>query len=154
MIRKLKAFAIVVSLSLVAVTSYAPEVQSAAVYNQIKKLKGLHERKHRKRLQKILGVNPAKVPWCGYILKWAVKAAGRRPPKGYAAARSWKRYGKRVSLKNARRGDIMVLRNRRGNHVTVFSHRSKGRYCGLGGNQSNRVKLSCYRSSSIVAIRR
>ena len=121
----------------------------------IKAVEGLHERKHRKQIKRIVGVNPAATPWCGYAVAYAVKRAGGTPVKGYPKAISWTRFGKPVSLSQARKGDIVVIRTRRGHHVTVYSKRlSKARFEGCGGNQSNQFKCSGYRVANVKAVRR
>lgn len=120
----------------------------------LKQIEGLHERKHRKKLKSIVGVDPARVPWCGYAAAYAIKKAGKTPPKGYPRAASWKRYGTAVNRSSARAGDIAVIRTRRGHHVTIVSHIKDGRLYGIGGNQGNRVKVSGYRLGSVVSVRR
>ena len=120
----------------------------------LQSMDGWHERKNRKALQSRLGVNPARVPWCGYAVAYAVKKAGGTPVKGYSKASNWKRFGKGVKLSQARKGDIVVIRTKRGHHVSIFTYRKNGRVCLRGGNQSNRMKVSCYRASSVRAVRR
>ena len=120
----------------------------------LQSMDGWHERTNRKALQSRLGVNPAKTPWCGYAVAYAVKKAGGTPVKGYPRAASWKRFGKGVKLSQARKGDIVVIRTKRGHHVSIFTYRKNGRVCLRGGNQSNRMKVSCYRASSVRAVRR
>jgi len=120
----------------------------------IKKFDGLHERNNNSTLRKMLGVNPARTPWCGYAVGYIVKKTGGTPPKGYPRALSWKNFGKKVTLKTVRKGDVVVVRTKRGHHVTIFSRISGNKICGFGGNQSNRIKESCYSIKSIVAIRR
>lgn len=122
--------------------------------DQISKLTGMHERSNRAALKRTLGVDPVRVPWCGAAVAWAVRKAGRKPPAGYMRAISWKQYGKAVTIRAARRGDIVVVKNRRGNHVSIVTKVSGGKVCATGGNQSNRVKQSCYSARSVVAVRR
>ena len=42
----------------------------------IKKVEGLHERKNRKTIQAMVGINPATTPWCGAAAAYAVKKTG------------------------------------------------------------------------------
>lgn len=128
-----------------------------ARYVALKQIEGLHERKHRKALQARLGVNPARVAWCGYAIAYSVKKARQKPVRGYPSARSWERFGTPVRLSQARKGDIVTVYSRRARskrHVGLYSHRSKGRVCLIGGNQSNRVKVSCYSAKLVRAVRR
>ncbi len=107
-----------------------------------------------KSANRSMGVNTRRTPWCGYFVRKIVSRAGQTPVRGYPSAAAWKRFGRGVKLSQARKGDIVVIRTKRGNHVTIFSHRSKGRVCGVGGNQSNRVKVSCYSARSVRSVRR
>lgn len=128
---------------------------SPARVDVIKRVAGLHEVKNRKTIQRMIGVNPSKTPWCGYAIAYAVRKAGGKPPKGYPSARAWKHFGRAIPIQNARKGDVIVLRTKRGYHVTIYNGRtSKGRFSGCGGNQSNRFQCSNYRVSSIRAVRR
>lgn len=129
------------------------EVQ-AGTYSIAKRYMGLHEKKHTGKLSKYLGVNPRRTPWCGAFVGTVVKRAGKSVPSGHLRAANWKRIGKGVSLKNARKGDIVVVRTKYGNHVGFYAGRKNGRVQILGGNQSNSVKISNYRVGSVQAVRR
>ena len=118
------------------------------------KLSGLHERANRSQLKKILGIDPARIPWCGAAVAYAVKKAGRKPPQAPLKAISWRSYGNAVSLSSARRGDVVVVRNRRGNHVALLTRKQGNSVCIVGGNQSNRVSEKCVSARAVVAIRR
>jgi uncharacterized protein (TIGR02594 family) len=121
----------------------------------IKRVEGLHENKNRKTIQAMVGINPATTPWCGAAAAYAVRKTGGTPPPGYNKAISWKKFGTGVSLSSARKGDIVLLRFKRGYHVGVFSaNAGNGRIEVCGGNMSNRFKCSNYRTSSVVAVRR
>jgi len=106
-----------------------------------------------KKADKAMGVNTRKTPWCGYFVKAVVVKTGKEPVEGYPAAKSWKTYGKAVTLKQAKPGDIVVVKNKRF-HVGIFSHVKDGRVYLVGGNQSNSVKLSGYPVSRVKAVRR
>ena len=139
------------SAALIAERANASQARLAA----IKAVEGLHERKHRKQIKRIVGVDPVRVPWCGAGVAYAVRKAGGTPVKHPLKAVNWVRFGKSVSLSQARKGDIVVIRTRRGYHVTVYSKRlSKTRFEGCGGNQSNSFKCSGYRVANVKAIRR
>lgn len=126
----------------------------AATYGIAKRYLGLHENKHTGKLSKYIGVNPRKTPWCGAFVATVSKRAGKRVPSGHLRAANWKRVGKAVSLKNARKGDLVIIRTKRGYHVGFYAGRSKGRVQVLGGNQSNMVKISNFRVGSVQSVRR
>lgn len=131
------------------------QANASTVYLAAKSMVGLHESKNRKSLQRRIGVNPRRTPWCGAFIAYVARKAGHTPVRGHLRAISWRHAGRGVKRKFARKGDIVVIRTRRGNHVTIFAGWAKnGRFYGLGGNQSNQVKVSTYRTGSIVAIRR
>lgn len=126
---------------------------SANVANTLTKLKGLHESRNNKALRNIMGVNPRRIPWCGYAVAYALRRNGLTPPKGYPRALNWRKYGRPVKYSQAKKGDIVVIRTRWGHHVTVLHSKHGSRFAGIGGNQSNRLKISKYRVSSIVSVR-
>jgi len=126
----------------------------AGTYSIAKRYMGLHEKKHTGKLSKYLGVNPRRTPWCGAFVGTVVKRAGKSLPSGHLRAANWKRVGKGVTLKNARKGDIVVVRTKYGNHVGFYAGQKNGRVQLLGGNQSNSVKISNYRIGSVQAVRR
>ncbi len=127
---------------------------SAGTYSIAKKYIGLHENKHTSKLSKSMGVNPRRTPWCGAFVGTVAKRAGKKIPNGHLRAANWKRVGKAVSLKNARKGDVVIVRTKYGHHVGFYSGRKNGRVQLLGGNQSNQVKISNYRVGSVLSVRR
>ena len=126
----------------------------AGTYNIAKRYMGLHERKHTGKLKKYIGVNPRRTPWCGAFVATVSKRAGKKVPSGHLRAASWKRVGKGVSLKKARKGDLVIIRTKRGHHVGFYAGRKNGRVQVLGGNQSNMVKVSNFRTGSVQSVRR
>lgn len=133
--------------SLPRIASPVPSGRLKAIERHV----GLHERKNRSTIRKIIGVDPRRTPWCGYAVAYALKANGEQPVKGYPRAFNWKRYGKAVSLRNAPAGAIVVYRH---SHVAILKSRSgPNHHIACGGNMSNRFKCSRYRNSSIVAVR-
>lgn len=143
--------ALVFAAALAATISHA----HATPADNLSKLTGMHERQNRAQLKRILGIDPARIPWCGAAVSWAVRKAGRKPPAAPLKAISWRSYGKAVTLSSARRGDVVVVRNRRGHHVAIITRQpNKGKVCALGGNSSNRVKETCYSARAVVAVRR
>jgi len=145
-------FAIIASIGILNVK---PANASPAAYNMAKKYIGLHERKNTRALRNSLGVNPRNLPWCGAFVRLVHKRIGKPIPKGYLASVNWRNVGRSVSLRNARRGDVVILRTKVGNHVGFYAGRNKnGSVRILGGNQSNMVKVSNFLASSIRSIRR
>ncbi|MGO8189745.1 TIGR02594 family protein, partial [Rhizobium leguminosarum] len=103
-----------------------------------------------------LSITPRRVSWCGAFLAFAATQSSRQPPPNPTMAASWREFGKPVGVRSARRGDVVVIRTGRRFQVSLFDHIDQRRqYVYLfGGNQSNRVQLSRYRASSVVAVRR
>ena len=145
------AFALVAGLVAILTT---PEASNAGAYSIAKAHIGLHERKHPAKIRKIVGVNPQRTPWCGAFAGAVVKRDGKNPPRGFMKAASWRNWGKPVKLKQARKGDVVVIRTKRGYHVGFYAGAENGRVKLIGGNQSNQVKVTAYRASSVRAIRR
>ena len=121
----------------------------------IERVVGLHERKNRKTIQNMVGINPSTTPWCGAATAYAVRKAGGKPPQYANKALNWSKFGKGVSLSNARKGDVVVMRFKRGYHVALFKkHAGNGRIELCGGNMSDQFKCSSYKSSNVKAVRR
>ncbi|PDT15570.1 TIGR02594 family protein [Rhizobium sp. J15] len=136
---------LVIVLTALAVPCEADMLGTASRY------KSMHERSIS-----FLSVNPRRTSWCGAFLAYVAKRSSREPPENPNMARSWMKFGKPVFARSAKRGDVVVIRSGRRFHVSLFDHFDQRRqYVYLfGGNQSNRVQLSRYRASSVVAIRR
>ncbi len=115
----------------------------------------MHERKHRKAIQAMIGINPVTTPWCGAATAYAVRKAGGKPVDGHNMAVNWKGFGKPVKLASARPGDVVVMRFKRGYHVGIYSKKVSGdRIEVCGGNMSNEFKCSAYRTKWVRAVRR
>lgn len=148
---------IIVGSLVIGVTSVqlgAMNKADAGVYSLAKRYLGLHERKHTNKLQRAVGVNPRSTPWCGAFVGAILQQAGKPIPAGHLRAANWKKYGTGVSLKGARKGDIVVVRTSYGNHVGFYAGQKNGKVQLLGGNQSNSVKLSSYAIRSVQSVRR
>jgi len=103
----------------------------------------------------MVGINPSTTPWCGAATAYAVRKAGGKPVAGHNKAVNWKKFGRGVSLASARKGDVVVLRFKRGYHVGIYSKKVKGGRVEIcGGNMSNRFKCSAYRTKWVKAVRR
>lgn len=89
-------------------------------------------------------------------MAYVAKRSKRQPPANPNMAISWKTFGSAVPARFAKPGDVVVMRSGKRFHVSLFHHFDDRRqYVYLfGGNQSDRVQLSRYRASSIVAVRR
>ena len=133
---------------------YNPTQAFSGTYSIAKSYQGLHEKKHRSRLKRKIGVDPRGTPWCGAFVGTVVKRSGKKPPTGYNKASTWMRWGKPVRLSSARKGDVVVIRTRVGTHVAFYAGLKGNRILLLGGNQSDQVKISAYNVKSVRAIRR
>jgi uncharacterized protein (TIGR02594 family) len=92
-------------------------------------------------------------PWCSAFANWCMKKAGIRGT-GQANARSWLDWGRRIDTPVA--GCIVVLKrgtSTTSGHVGFFTEKQGDRIQVLGGNQSNRVKLSLYPTSDVLGYR-
>lgn len=100
---------------------------------------------------------PDEVAWCSSFLNAAADATGMQKTDNALAA-SWKNYGIDAG-DDVQEGDVVFLKSSVGSgHVTLANHsfkRSKVKtFEGLGGNQSNSVKVSSYPVADIVTVRR
>ncbi len=128
---------------------------SARIAQALERLEGMKE--GTKRANRLMGVNTRRTPWCGHAVRYAVRAAGKRPVANYASAGAWARYGRRVSKNNIRRGDVIVFRSRysgSGRHVAVATavKGSKVKVC--SGNTRDRVYCGWRPKSRIITVRR
>ncbi|OHV78007.1 TIGR02594 family protein [Ensifer sp. LCM 4579] len=145
---------VMVFLTAAFVALASPDISYAGMLNQAQKYAGLHEVKHNRKLRAVLGINPARTPWCGHFMGLIARMTGRKPPEGYGIARSWLRFGAPVRLAYARPGDVVVVRAGRGYHVGILAKMSQTRAQLIGGNQSGRVQFSYFSRGRVVAVRR
>ena len=112
------------------------------------------------------GETPDEVPWCSSFINrlcWLL----RLPRSGSASARSWLAVGTAVDLKDARSGDIIIMR--RGpdpqpgpgilhapGHVGIFAgFPTTGSFIRvLGGNQADGVNIKGFPEDAILGVRR
>lgn len=96
------------------------------------------------------------VPWCASFICWTLNAGGAKS-SGSAAAQSYLKWGKPVTLDQARHGDVVCL-TRPGKswsgHVGYYYAHDKDAISLLGGNQSNEVNITAYPMSRLMGIRR
>lgn len=102
------------------------------------------------------------VPWCSGFINYVAWIC-RAPRSKSLRARSWLEIGRRISLDGATPGDVVIFN--RGGSPDPNVIKSKGHvgfYAGhdddfvevLGGNQSNTVKVSRYKRSDLLGVRR
>ena len=85
--------------------------------------------------------------WCACFVAWTMKQHNYTLPKGPAAAKSWKLFGKKIDLPVY--GAIAVKSRTGGGHVAfVLGKSSDGNYYYvLGGNQGDEVNVRKYHKS-------
>lgn len=90
--------------------------------------------------------------WCSAFVNYCAKKAGY-DYSGKLDARSWLKVGKKTD--EPKLGDIVVLwrEKKKGwkGHVGFFIKKRKGLIYILGGNQSNRVKISAYSEHRLLS---
>ena len=107
-------------------------------------------------------VTSSKKAWCGAFVNHVLKNLGAdvlntKDPYDKLRAKKYEDYGEEVSgINNAKPGDLVIIKNKDTFHVSFFTSRSKDGQTinALGGNQNNKVQVSEYKPSQIVAIRR
>jgi uncharacterized protein (TIGR02594 family) len=133
----------------------APLSSRSDILSEAKRYIGMTERGHTKSLTALTGVNPRRTPWCAAFVNAILNKKGYKT-SGSLMAASFSSYGHKVLV--PLKGDIVVLRNKRGNHVGIFVEYKtiNGRKMigVLGGNQNNMVKVTYYSARSVVTIRR
>lgn len=104
------------------------------------------------------------VPWCSAFTNYICWLA-RLPRSKDLRARSWLSIGKGITLDEAVPGDIVVVKRGSGDqpgpevidapgHVGFYAGRSGDLIEVLGGNQSDRVKISRYPVKKLLGVRR
>ena len=124
---------------------------------------GMDEHRDGKQLSQLfdteldISINPQRTAWCAAFANAVLVKAGY-DYSGSLESASFIHYGKPV--KEPARGDIVILHGGRRSptHVgfLVGSATVNGQlfYTVLGGNQSNRVQVSYFPASKVIAIRR
>lgn len=105
-----------------------------------------------------VGTNPTKMRrlWCANFMGLIERKAGRRGT-GSNLAKSYSKYGTKISLSNARRGDIVVTGRRGGGHVGYYLGRKGNKVQLVSGNTGGRkgrrvVGVGYYATSRILAV--
>jgi len=99
--------------------------------------------------------------WCAVFVNFLCHVTGKplSPINGdiynLMRAKAFANWGTRVSLKEARIGDVVVINRTGGGHVFILIATTKqGNLVGIGGNQSNQVSIAEFDASRIADIRR
>lgn len=112
---------------------------------------GMHERKNRRSIKEVTKIDPARVPWCAAFVNGILKQLGFSGTNSNMA-RSFSKYNR--ATKNPQKGDIVVLKRHVGFFKGFVKKGNKTMVAVLGGNQSNRVKISYYPVSSVISYRK
>lgn len=93
---------------------------------------------------------------CANYVSHVVERAGGNPPAGKASARSWLKWGRKVSRANLRPGDIIVTsrgRSSRSGHILIYKGNGKAIHRSTKYKPIGEIPLNYY-SSRIIGIRR
>ena len=104
------------------------------------------------------------VPWCSAFVNFVCKLL-KLPRSKSLMARSWLEVGRGIRFDQVETGDIVVFMSGDGEqpgpevtnapgHVGFFAGEEGAFIEVLGGNQSNTVKVSRYRKSKLLSVRR
>jgi len=123
---------------------------------------GLSERRDRKEIKELVGVDPVRTEWCAAFVNAILNMDGIPGSESVSEnplmARSFLDWGSPINPQDIQPGDVVVFP--RGNqgwqgHVGFYVGRTQeGYWLILGGNQSNQVRYDLYRPSKAIGIRR
>lgn len=113
-----------------------------------KDYEGLDEKKNRKALREVTGVDPVRTPWCAAFINALLEKRGMRGSDSNAAL-SFLGWG--VKTHDPQSGDIVVMRG----HVTIFVAFGEDRktFYGIGGNQNDGVEVVEYPVRRVLSYR-
>lgn len=131
-----------------SVSSASPS--SYRLFSLATNYEGLSERKDTKQLQSLTGINPRVTPWCAAFINGVLKKKGYKTT-GSNQAISFRHYG--VKTNNPEIGDIVVLRSHVGFFAGFKTINGVKHVAILGGNQSNRVKVSYFPVRKVLSYR-
>ena len=101
----------------------------------------------------VAGFSDDDIPWCGLFVAYVCHASGKEVAKDPLWAKNWAKYGTKVDKPCL--GDILVYeRPGGGGHVEFYIAETEDLYIGIGGNKTNRVKISPIEKSRCIAVRR
>jgi uncharacterized protein (TIGR02594 family) len=112
---------------------------------------GMHERKNRGSIKEVTKIDPARVPWCAAFVNGILKQLGLSGTNSNMA-RSFSKYNS--PTKNPQKGDIVVFNHHVGFFKGFVKKGNRTMVAVLGGNQSNRVKVSYFPVSSVISYRK
>lgn len=122
-----------------------------SVISKAESFMGMHERKNRKSLKQVTKIDPARVPWCAAFVNGILKQLGLSGTNSNTA-RSFSKYNS--ATKTPSKGDIVVFRRHVGFFEGFVKKGNKTMVAVLGGNQSNRVKISYFPVKSVISYRK
>lgn len=112
---------------------------------------GLHERKNRSKIKEVTKVDPVRIPWCAAFVNGILKQLGFSGTNSNAAI-SFSKYN--VPTKTPKTGDIVVFRHHVGFFKGFVTKKNRTMVAVLGGNQSNRVKVSYFPTRKVLSYRK
>lgn len=124
----------------------------------------LEERRDRKELKELTGVDPVRIEWCAAFVNAVLEESNIPSNNSHRyplTARAFLDWGQKISKENVKPGDLVIFP--RGNqgwqgHVGFYLKteiiNGEEYYLILGGNQSNKVSIVPYRASRALGIRR
>lgn len=135
-------------------------VHYQVAYNEIGQ-KEIYGSKHNKKILEYhqattLKATSDEVAWCSSFVSWCLEMAGIKSTRS-AAARSYLNFGKKVSLADAKIGDIVVFQRGSSSwqgHVGFYAGKQGSQILVLGGNQSNSVNITPYSTAKLLGVRR
>ena len=117
-----------------------------------------------KRTEKIyptdLKIDDSTYAWCGVFVGCMVlderlaNPTFPKPPSYFQGAKNWLKWGTKVEIDRAQRGDVIVVKRTGGHHVTIISSITKNGFACIGGNQSDSISIVEYPFSKVVGVRR
>lgn len=125
---------------------------------------GLEEKNNRQELKAFLGVDPVRTEWCAAFVNSVLEESGivsNKDHKYPLTARAFLDWGIKISKEDIVPGDIVVFP--RGNqgwegHVGFYIRTiivdNVEYYAILGGNQSDKVSIELFKTSTVLGIRR
>jgi hypothetical protein len=142
MIRPLILAALMLTAPIVAQAVLAADMVSIA-----RKTSGLHERKNRAALRRMIGVDPVRTRWCGAWLGYVARRADKRPPAGFSSSQAWRRAGHAAGPAPGR---IVIFKHR---HVGLMTGFCRGGVKVISANWRNQVGENCRRFATIKGYR-
>jgi uncharacterized protein (TIGR02594 family) len=126
---------------------------------------GLHERRHREYLKRLVGVDPVHTEWCAAFVNAILEIDGIPGSESVSdyplTARSFLRWGEPVIREEIQRGDVVIFPRGReswqghvGFYIETTYENGKEQWVILGGNQDNTVSYATFDPKRALGIRR